>query len=91
MYFIPDILQPTRITSHSNTLIDNIHSNVIDPDIISGDLTATIFDHLPQFSMIPNMCGKISSTKYMYVKGTGGNLIEKIFFLTIFLLTGTIC
>ena len=31
--FIPLILQPTRITSHSNTLIDNIFSNVIDPDI----------------------------------------------------------
>ena len=31
--FIPLILQPTRITSHSNTLIDNNFSNVIDPDI----------------------------------------------------------
>ena len=32
----------TRITSHSNTPIDNIFSNVIDPDIISGNLSATI-------------------------------------------------
>ena len=31
--FMTLILQPTRITSHSNTLIDNIYSNVIDPDI----------------------------------------------------------
>ena len=31
--FIPLILTPTRITSHSTTLIDNIFSNVIDPDI----------------------------------------------------------
>ena len=30
--FIALILQPTRITSHSNTLIDNIFSNVTDPD-----------------------------------------------------------
>ena len=44
--FIPLILQPTRITSHSNTLIDNIFSNVIEPDITSGNLTATISDHL---------------------------------------------
>ena len=57
--FMPLILQPTRITSHSNTLIDNIFSNVIDPDIISGNLTATISDHLPQFSIIPNMFGNI--------------------------------
>ena len=45
--FIPLILQSTRITSHSNTLIDNIFLNVIDLDIISGNLTATISDHLP--------------------------------------------
>ena len=61
--FVPLILQPTRITSHSNTLIDNIFSNVIDPDIISGNLTATIFDHLPQSSIIPNMFGNISGNK----------------------------
>ena len=61
--FIPLILQPTRITSHSNTLIDNIFSNFIDPDIISGNLTATISDHLPQFSIIPDMFGNISGNK----------------------------
>ena len=61
--FIPLILQPTRITSHSNTLIDNIFSNVIDPDKISGNLTATISDHLPQFAIVPNMFGNISGNK----------------------------
>ena len=61
--FIPLILQPTRITSHSNTLIDNIFSNIIDPDIISGNLTATISDHLPQFAIVPNMFGHTASNK----------------------------
>ena len=62
--FIPLILQPTRITSHSNTLIDHLFSNVIDPDdIISGNLTAIISDHLPQFAIIPNMFGNISGNK----------------------------
>ena len=46
---MPSILQPTRRTSHSNTLIDNIFSNVIDPVKISGNLNATSSDHLPQF------------------------------------------
>ena len=79
--FIPLILQPTRITSHSNTLIDNIFSSVIDPDIISGNLTATISNHLPQFTIIPNMFGNISGNKSnIYMKGTGPNLIEKILF-----------
>ena len=34
--FIPLVLQPTRITIHFNTLIDNIFSNIIDPDINIG-------------------------------------------------------
>ena len=61
--FIPLILKPTRITSHSNTLIDNVFSNVIDLDIITGHLTATISDHLPQFAIIPNMFGNIPGNK----------------------------
>ena len=61
--FILLILQPTRITSHSNTIIDNIFSNVIDPDIISDNLNATISDHLPHFAIIPDMFGNISGNK----------------------------
>ena len=57
------ILKPTRTTSHSNTLIDNVFSNVIDPDIISGNLTATISDHLLQFAIIPNMFDNIPGNK----------------------------
>ena len=38
-------------------------SNVIDPDITSGNLTATISDHLPQFSTIPKMFGNVSGNK----------------------------
>ena len=61
---MPLILQPTRITSHSNTLIDNIFSNAIDPGVTSGNLTATISDHLPQFLIIPNMFGNISGNEF---------------------------
>ena len=67
--FIPLILQPTRITSRSNTLIDKIFSNIIDTDIISGNSTATISDHLPQFSIIPNMFGNIP--------GNNSNIYER--------------
>ena len=61
--FILLVLQPTRITSHSNTFIDNIFLNVIDLDIILGKQTATISDHLPQFTIIPNMFGNIPGNK----------------------------
>ena len=52
--FIPHITLPTRITSHSKTLIDNIFSN--DPDFalgISGNFTFSISDHLAQFLIMP--------------------------------------
>ena len=61
--FTPLILQPTRITSHPKTLIDNIFSIIIDPDIISGSLTATISNHLSQFAIIPNIFGNTASNK----------------------------
>ena len=74
------ILQTTGITSHFNTLIDIIFSNVTDPDIISGNLTATISDHLPQFAIIPNMFGNITGNKSNIYEGTGPHLVDKILF-----------
>ena len=45
---IPYILQPARLTSHSKTLTDYVFSNILFSEI-SGNLTATISDHLLQF------------------------------------------
>ena len=50
--FLPYIIQPTRITSHSKSIIDNIFSNCISQEIISGNLKSTISDHL-FFQMLP--------------------------------------
>ena len=82
--FIPLILQPTRITSHFNTLTYNIFSNVIDPDIKSGNLTATISDHLPQFSIIPNMFGNIPSNKSNIYERNWSKFIRENFILAYF-------
>ena len=54
-YFLPHILQPSRVTTNSKTLIDNIFSNMAVPNIISGNLTASISDHLPQFLVALNI------------------------------------
>ena len=64
--FIPYILHPTRITSHSKTLMDNIFPNFISPEIISGNITATTSDHLPQFSFVPNILSNPSTQKSTY-------------------------
>ena len=54
-YFRPHILQPSMVTTNSKTLIDNIFSNMAAPNIISGNLTASMSDHLPQFLVAPNI------------------------------------
>ena len=52
-YLIPHITSPTRLTGRSHTLIDNIMSNVITEDAISGNIINTIPDHLGQFLILP--------------------------------------
>ena len=51
--FLPLITLPTRMTTRSKTLIDNIFYNQFSNNIISGNLTVGISDHIPQFSIIP--------------------------------------
>ena len=50
--FRPLILQPTRVTATSATLIDNIFFNSIGNDSLGGNLTISISDHFAQFSAI---------------------------------------
>jgi hypothetical protein len=45
--FYPTISKPTRITYHSSTLIDNIITNNLDHDMISGIIYTDLSDHLP--------------------------------------------
>ena len=60
---LPRIVQLIRKISNSKTLIDNISLNVITPNNISGNLTATITDHLPQFLIAPDIFSNLPSTK----------------------------
>ena len=48
--FLTHIIQLTRVTSDSKALIGNIFFNILGPaDSVSGNLTATVSDHLTQF------------------------------------------
>ena len=90
--FIPLILQLPRITSHSNTLIDNIFSSVIDPGTTSGNLTSTIpDDNLPQFEIIPNMFGNILGNKSIICERDWSKIDREKFIQDYFLLTWMIC
>ena len=45
--FLPHILQPTRVTEHKSSVIDNSFSNNIQ-DIISGNVLLNLSDHFAQ-------------------------------------------
>ena len=51
-FFSPHILQPSRITDHSATLIDNIIFNSLSYNTMSGNILSDISDHLPNFLII---------------------------------------
>ena len=48
-FFLPQILQPTRITYHLATLIDNIFFNSLEHFTISGNIAYDLTDHLANF------------------------------------------
>ena len=50
----PKITIPTRLTTHSKTLIDNIFDTNIDENSIAGNLTSPISDRLAQFLIYTN-------------------------------------
>ena len=53
-HFLPTITLPTKLNPVNDTLIDNIYTNIFNPDIISGNITFNVSDgHLPSFVIIP--------------------------------------
>ena len=46
---LPHVLQPTRVTENTATVIDNIFSNNIKDNMISGNILLTLSEHFSQF------------------------------------------
>ena len=65
-FLLPYISTPSRVTTHSRTLIDNIFSNNIEDGLISGNIISTISDHYAQFLLIKNMKIKQKETTDIY-------------------------
>lgn len=63
--FYPTISKPTRITSHSATLIDNIFTNNLDYNMVSGIFYSDLSDHLPIFQ-ITNYQPKINTAPIIF-------------------------
>ena len=68
---VPHITLPTRITTSSTTLIDNIFSNSLNfRDGVSGNLTSKMSDHYAQFLIIASNCYKVLSKHNQYKRDT---------------------
>ena len=67
--FLPAIILPTKINNVNNTLIDNIFSNQINSNTISGNISVNISDgHLPSFCMIPKRKAHFLPKKHQIFK-----------------------
>ena len=62
-FFQPYIMQPTRITNHSTTLIDNIFFNSVEYFTISGNIVYDLSDHLPNFLIFNKFSSLPSNVK----------------------------
>ena len=49
---LPHLVQPKRVRNNSKTLIHNNYCDVSTPNNISGNITATISDHSPNFLLL---------------------------------------
>ena len=76
---IPLINKPTRITSHSATIIDNIFSNKFRNDVIAiqGNLISDISDHFAQFYVSETTSKQNSNTEYMLIRVKNQTNFEK--------------
>ena len=82
--YLPYIIQPSRHTSHSRTLIDNIFSNAVSKHINSGNIIPTISDHLPQFLIYPNIFAYPPSNKSNVFERNWSNFDQENFVLDYF-------
>jgi hypothetical protein len=55
--FLPLIVKPTRLTSHSATLIDHIYTNKLEINATSGIVITDVSDHFGIFSIIKGVRG----------------------------------
>ena len=76
---IPLINKPTRITSHSATIIDNIFSNkcVNEGNVLQGNLTLDISDHYAQFLITEIMNKSNPQSEYMLIRIKNKRNIER--------------
>ena len=80
-FLLPYISSPTRVTPRSQTLIDDIFSNIIEDEIISENITTTISDHYAQFTLFKNKTKSQKKKRLPSLPETIKHLIKKCLIL----------
>ena len=62
----PNITIPTRLTTHSKTLINKIFDTNTNENSIAGNLTSPISDHLSQFLIYTNRSHRTTTINKQY-------------------------
>ena len=80
----PTITIPTKINRVKSTLIDNILTNQIHPDMRSGNFMIGLSDHLPSFMIFPRKNQNHAPNKQNYYKRSMGKF-DRVEFILDFL------
>ena len=75
--FLPCITHRTRISNNSETIIDNVFTNLTNSKITSGNVLTHISDHFPQFLILE--ITNISHKKQELLKRDYSSLNENVF------------
>ena len=75
--FFPLITRPTRITSNTATLIDNIFTNNLNNLSVSGLMFCDISDHLPIFTLLLDQNMNLNKTPWLSCRDKSGNNVAK--------------
>ena len=76
-------LYPTRVTGHSQAIIDNIFSNYVSKEVVCGNLTSTISTHL-QVLFVPSTFSDNPDTKSNISKRSWTNFNQAEFVMDYF-------
>ncbi|CAH3042972.1 unnamed protein product [Porites lobata] len=71
--FFPLITRPTRITSNTATLIDNIFTNNLNNLSVSGLMFCDISDHLPIFTPLLDQNKNLNTTSWLSFRDKSRN------------------
>ena len=82
--FFPYAFHPTRATDHSEITNDNIFFNCVSKEAICGNLTSTIYDHLPQILFIPSIFSDNPAKKFDVFEKSCANFNQAEFVMNYF-------